>query len=122
MGVASGGIAGPRGSEDLPEYILLQRQKEAARGLAGSGLGSSLTRAEVHAKDAALFGRLTAKQAKMENLMTEKERIEAKESSQEGGLTEGQARQAAKNDFRKVIIPFGGIGFSLKMKSRLGWG
>ena len=96
----AGGGGGAKGDDrqQLPEYLRLQRQKESERGLSGSGLGSSLARSEVHEKDASLFEALQRKLAKMENLQREKERIEAKEASQDGGLSEGQVRQAAKNE------------------------
>ncbi|CAN0454393.1 unnamed protein product, partial [Ectocarpus sp. 12 AP-2014] len=77
---------GAEGGEDeveLPDYLKTEAQKRRRRD---TKIG--LTEDNVHKRDAKLFEKLQLKLTKMEHLLTENERITAKEGGQ-GGLTEG---------------------------------
>jgi hypothetical protein len=98
-GGGEGGGGKGRGRDELPEYLRLQRAKDAGKGLEAHGFGVSINKQEVDEKDKALFEKLEKKVGKMENLQQEKERIFAKEDAQ-GGLTDGQQQQAQRNEKR----------------------
>ncbi|CAM9250797.1 unnamed protein product [Scytosiphon promiscuus] len=77
---------------ELPEYLKTEAQRRRRRDTK-----VSLTENSVHKRDAKLFEKLQLKLTKVEHLLTENERITAKEGGQ-GGLTEGQQAQLARND------------------------
>jgi len=80
----------------LPDYLknLPEYNKPS------EGFTSSLTQDDVHEKDRKLFEKLRAKTIKIDNMQLEISRIYAKESSQDGGLTEGQRAAVARNEER----------------------
>ncbi|CAN0004406.1 unnamed protein product, partial [Laminaria digitata] len=86
------GMEGDDGEVELPDYLKTEAQKRRRRD---TKVG--LSEDSVHKRDAKLFEKLQQKLTKVEHLLTENERITAKEGGQ-GGLTEGQQAQLGRND------------------------
>ncbi|CAM9537880.1 unnamed protein product, partial [Sphacelaria rigidula] len=105
---------GEGGEVELPDYLKTEAQKRRRRDTK-----TGVSEDSVHKRDAKLFEKLRLKLSKVEHLLTENERITAKEGSQ-GGLTEGQQAQLARNDkaIAAVRLQVEEIEESIRQKNR----
>lgn len=88
--------SGDKGLADLPEYL---KNDENYDRKYGDKYAISINESSLkNEKDAAIHDKIRMKERKIQNMQEENRRIYMKETSQDGGLTEGQMNAVKRND------------------------
>jgi hypothetical protein len=88
--------SGDKGLADLPEYL---KNDENYDRKYGDKYAISISESSLkNEKDTAIHDKIRVKERKIQNMQEENRRIYLKESSQDGGLTEGQMNAVKRND------------------------
>ena len=88
--------SGDKGLADLPEYL---KNDENYDRKYGDKYAISISESSLkNEKDAAIHDKIRVKERKIQNMQEENRRIYMKETSQDGGLTEGQMNAVKRND------------------------
>lgn len=98
---AAEGEEDEEGEAALPAYMKDDPHYERKYG---ELFTAGIQEGEVHAKDAKLLEKVKQREAKIRHMQEESGKIYAKEGSQDGGLTEGQAATVRRNDMRIVEL------------------